>query len=155
MRQTERTYALRALAALRSDGWRLAEVYDGGIRPRPVKTDAEAVEAVEAVEMGAISLTHPNYGTATLRLLFQNGEPEEVIYDYTARDLDALDAIDNALASLPVRAWASPSADTPDDTDAEAETAARNREAAPYDAGDYRRGPEDGEDYGIARQHWA
>jgi len=106
MRQTERTYALRALAALRSDGWRLAEVYDGGIRPRPVKTGAEAVEAVEAVEMGAISLTHPNYGTATLRLLFQNGEPEEVIYDYTALDLDALDAIDNALAYLPARDWA-------------------------------------------------
>jgi sugar/nucleoside kinase (ribokinase family) len=106
MRDTERTYAIRALAALRSEGWRLIEVYDGGLQPRPVETDAEAVEAVEAVEMGAISLTHPNHGAATLHLLFQNGEPEEVIYDYTAQNLDALVAIDNALASVLPRDWA-------------------------------------------------
>ena len=103
MRQTERTYALRALAALRSGGWRLVEVDDGADEPRPVKTDAEAVEAVEAVEKGAVTLAHPDHGAATLHLLFQGGEPEEVIYDYSARDLDA---IDNALASVLPRDWA-------------------------------------------------
>lgn len=107
MRQTERTYALRALAALRSEGWRLVEVDAyGDDEPRPVETDAEAVEAVEAVEMGAVTLAHPDHGAATLRLLFQGGEPEEVIYDYSARDLDALDLIDSTLLTLPARDWA-------------------------------------------------
>lgn len=107
MPQTERTYAIRALAALRSEGWRLVEVEAyGDDEPWPVVTDAEAVKAIEAVETGAVILAHPEHGAATLHLLFQNGEPEEVVYDYTAQSLDALVAIDNALAYLPARDWA-------------------------------------------------
>jgi hypothetical protein len=45
--------------------------------------------------------------------------------------------------------------DSGDDRDTATEAVARDRESAPHDAGDYRRGPDDGEDYGIARSYWA
>lgn len=112
MPQTECTYALRALAALEAHGWQVAAVDNGGNEllkitgPTPVMRHLTAIVAIEAVEQGAVIMHHPVKGSATLCLLFQNGEPEEVIYDTRASSEDALDAVEDALATILPRDWA-------------------------------------------------
>lgn len=97
---TERTYAVRTLSALVGSGWSIVAVDDGGDEPmRDTFTPTTAVDAVRAVEQGAIIIRHPEHGRAILFLLFQGGEPEEVIYDASAKTPEALEALDRFLLS--------------------------------------------------------
>lgn len=95
---TERTYAVRALKALERQGWCIFGTSESGAIVGG-RTATRAVEDVMAVEMGAIVVIHPTHGRATLHLLFQNGEPEEVIYDVSAKTTEVLDLIDRTIAT--------------------------------------------------------
>jgi hypothetical protein len=113
MRDTERTYAIRALVALRSEGWQMTAALDAegdALRYEDAGVGetwpTAAVDWIEAAEHGRVILQHPTHGAGSVALLFQDGEPEEVIYDASARTTEALDAIDNALASVLPRDWA-------------------------------------------------
>lgn len=92
---TEYTYALRGLANLQAGGWVIREAGDpeGTISTDDART---ALDWVRSIEHGAIRLQHPMYGVAVLSLLFQGGEPEEVIYDIHARTDEALEIVSAA-----------------------------------------------------------
>jgi hypothetical protein len=78
---TEREYAVKAFKALEDAGWVLTSADNGEEEIYP-SVVAVAVEHVQACEMGSVTFIHPMHGSATFCLLFQGGEPNEVIYDY-------------------------------------------------------------------------
>jgi hypothetical protein len=95
---TERGYAVKAFRALALAGWVLETADNGEEEIRPTSVTA-AVEHVEACEECSITMTHPEHGSATFCLLFQGGEPNEVIYDYWFKT-GAENVIDQILDSL-------------------------------------------------------
>lgn len=96
---TERTFAVRFLKSLERQGWCIFAMSEHGTIVGG-RTPTRAVEGVMAVEQGAIRVVHPTHGSATLHLLFQGGEPEEVIYDISASTIPTFDIIDQALAAF-------------------------------------------------------
>lgn len=96
---TEYDYATTALTALQDAGWSLTRADNGeeSIRPETVQA---AVEHVQACELGSVSMQHATLGRATFGLLFQAGQPEEVIYDYSYQTDESGAAIEAVLARL-------------------------------------------------------
>lgn len=96
MSSTERAYAVAVVEELQEAGFTIRAAWDGGDDPittldgRLPLTARQAVDVVRAVEHGAVELDHPEHGRVTLSMLFQNGAPDEVIYDYSAKDSETL-----------------------------------------------------------------
>jgi hypothetical protein len=97
---TERSYAIGALHYLMAHGWELAAASDGEERIKPTSATA-AVAHVMATEHGAVKLVRGE-DYVTLSLLFQGGEPDEVIYDYSAKTDETLEEISASLRALEV-----------------------------------------------------
>lgn len=86
---TERTYAINAILNLQDAGWTLTRASDGEERITPTSATA-AVEHVMATEHGAVRLVKGEH-RVTLSMLFQGGDGEDCIYDYSSNaDLDEI-----------------------------------------------------------------
>lgn len=96
---TEHDYAVAALTALQDAGWSVTGADNGEESIQPDSVLA-AVEHVEACEVGSVTMTHATHGRATFGLLFQAGEPEEVIYDYSYKTDESGAAIEAVLERL-------------------------------------------------------
>lgn len=110
MYSTEHSYATGAIRALSRIGFTIDYATDGEERVRAPLSATAAVDHVRGTDHGAVVLVHPTLGRLTLCLLFQNGEPEEVIYDMSAQEhatLDVVDAILEPLMNLgaPSKSW--------------------------------------------------
>jgi len=93
---TEYTFALRSLESLKEDGW---TIRGAGDQESTIVTDdaRQALDYVASIEHGAIRIQHRDHGSANLSLLFQGGDPEDVIYDFQAATSQALEHIERAL----------------------------------------------------------
>lgn len=97
---TERAYAIGAIEALERAGFAIRHASDGEERLRGPMPASAAVDHVRAAEMGSVTLEHPEHGRVTLCLLFQNGAPEEVIYDMGAATDGTFGVVDAILEPL-------------------------------------------------------
>lgn len=97
---TERAYAVGALEELERAGFTIRSASDGEERLRGPMPASAAVDHVRAAEHGSVLLEHPEHGRVTLCLLFQNGAPEEVIYDMGAANHGTFDVVDAILEPL-------------------------------------------------------
>lgn len=96
---TERTFAIRALSRLSRAGWHILGVDDGEGMERRMFSPTSAVDRIEAVEHGYVRVVHEKLGAATVCLLFQGGEPDEVVYDFQAATDEAITAVDSLIFS--------------------------------------------------------
>lgn len=97
MYTTEHAAATGAIRNLQRAGFEIASAYDGGERLRGPMSASAAVDFVQAAEEGSVTMAHPEHGRVTLSILFQGGAPEEVVYDYSAKDSATLDLVANLL----------------------------------------------------------
>ena len=93
MYSTERAYAVAVVSKLLGEGFTIKATWDGEEYTKAPLTPRQAVDAVEAVEHGIVILDHQELGRVKLSLLFQGGEPLEVICDYSAKDDATLDLV--------------------------------------------------------------
>lgn len=96
----QRKFAIRSIEALQREGWALVYAWDGGEKLTADLTPARAVDWVEGAEMGSVRMKHPTHGAVSLHLLFQHGEPEDVIYDMSASSDETLNEADRVLSAV-------------------------------------------------------
>ena len=97
MYTTEHAAATGTIYNLQRAGFEIASAYDGGERLRGPMSASAAVDFVRAAEEGSVTMVHPDHGRVTLSMLFQGGNPEEVVCDYSAKDSATLDLVANLL----------------------------------------------------------
>lgn len=96
---TEHSYATGSIRALERIGFTIHSADDGEERLWGPMSATAAIDHVRGTEHGSVRLEHPTLGRVTLCFLFQNGEPEEVLYDMGAAT-ETLELIDAILPAL-------------------------------------------------------